>query len=120
MDKTIGIAELRGSIASVIKEIHEDGVQYVVLQRSKAKAVLLSPEKFETLEVMADKEILEDIRAAKEDILKGRCTSFEDFFGKGGQKSPKADESREDCWRRSQKSARPAKHEKLRAADKTR
>jgi PHD/YefM family antitoxin component YafN of YafNO toxin-antitoxin module len=82
MDKTIGIAELRGSIASVIKEIHEDGVQYVVLQRSKAKAVLLSPEKLETLEVMADKEILEDIRAAKEDILKGRYTSFEDFFGK--------------------------------------
>ena len=82
MDKTIGIAELRGSIASVIREIHEDGAQYVVLQRSKAKAVLLSPEKLETLEVMADKEILEDIRAAKDDILKGRYTSFEDFFGK--------------------------------------
>lgn len=83
MDKTIGIAELRGSIASVIKEIHEDGTQYVVLQRSKAKAVLLSPEKLETLEVMADKELLEDIRAAKEDILKGRYTSFEDYFGEG-------------------------------------
>jgi prevent-host-death family protein len=83
MDKTIGIAELRGSIASIIKEVHEGGTQYVVLQRSKAKAVLLSPEKLETLEVMADKDILEDIRAAKEDILKGRYASFEDYFGKG-------------------------------------
>jgi PHD/YefM family antitoxin component YafN of YafNO toxin-antitoxin module len=82
MDKTIGIAELRGSIASVIKEIHEDGAQYVILQRSKAKAVLISPEKLETLEVMSDKGLLEDIRAAKEDILKGRFASFEDYFGK--------------------------------------
>ncbi len=89
MDKTIGIAELRGSIAAVVKEVHEDGAQYVILQRSKAKAVLISPEKLETLEVMADKGLLEDIRAAKEDILKGRYANFEDYFGKeAAGKSP--------------------------------
>ncbi len=102
MDKTIGIAELRGSIASVIKAVHEDGAQYVVLQRSKAKAVLLSPEKLETLEVMADKELLEDIRAAKEDIQKGRYAGFEDYFGN-------------DAARKS-----PAKHGKLGVAGKNR
>jgi PHD/YefM family antitoxin component YafN of YafNO toxin-antitoxin module len=120
MDKTIGIAELRGSIASVIKEIHEDGAQYVVLQRSKAKAVILSPEKLETLEVMADKELLEDIRAAKEDILKGRYTSFEAYFGKRGRKSLKAPKSLGNCHPPRRNSARPAKPEKLRAADKNR
>lgn len=95
MGKTIGIAELRGSIASVIKEVHEDGAQYLILQRSKAKAVLLSTEKLETLEVMADKELLEDIRAAKEDIMKGRYASFEDYFGKeAAGKSPAKYEKR--------------------------
>ena len=120
MDKTIGIAELRGSIASVIKEIHEDGAQYVVLQRSKAKAVILSPEKLETLEVMADKELLEDIRAAKKDILKGRYTSFEAYFGKRGRKSLKAPKSLGNCHPTRRNSAGPAKPEKLRAADKNR
>jgi prevent-host-death family protein len=112
MDKTIGIAELRGSIASVINEVHEDGAQYVVLQRSKAKAVILSPEKLETLEAMADKGLLEDIRAAKEDILKGRHTSFEDYFGRGSRKSLKAGDSPENCRQRRRSSARPAKPDK--------
>ncbi len=81
MDKTIGIAELRNSIASVIKEVHEDGAQYIILQRSKAKAVILSPEALETLEVMADKDLMEGILEAKEDIKAGRIVSFEEYFG---------------------------------------
>ena len=85
MDKTIGISELRNSIASKIKEVHEKGSRYVILQRSKAKAVLLSPEEIETLEVMAYKELLEDIKKAKDDIKEGRYTLYEDFFS---QKMP--------------------------------
>lgn len=82
MDKTIGISELRNSFASKIKEVHEKGSRYIIMQRSKAKAVLLSPEELETLEIMADNEILKDIKEAKEDILKGKFVSYEDFFGK--------------------------------------
>ena len=82
MDKTIGIAELRNSIASVINEVHEDGAQYIVLQRSKAKAVILSPEALETLEVMADKELMESIREAEKDIKNGRVVSYEEYYGK--------------------------------------
>jgi PHD/YefM family antitoxin component YafN of YafNO toxin-antitoxin module len=80
MDKVIGVAELRKSMASVIKEVHEKGSHYVIIQRSKAKAVLLSPEEVETLEVMADKELLEDIKQAKEDFLHSRFSTYEDFF----------------------------------------
>jgi PHD/YefM family antitoxin component YafN of YafNO toxin-antitoxin module len=80
MDKVIGVAELRKSMASVIKEVHEKGSHYVIIQRSKAKAVLLSPEEVETLEVMADKELLEDIKQAKEDFLHSGFSTYEDFF----------------------------------------
>jgi len=80
MDKVIGIAELRKSMASVIREVHEKGSHYIIIQRSKAKAVLLSPEEVETLEVMADKELLEDIKQAKQDFLHNRFSTYEDFF----------------------------------------
>ena len=82
MDKTIGISELRKSIASKVKEVHEDRSRYIIIQRSKPKAVLVSPEEIESLEIMADKEILNEIKQAKEDILKGRVVSYEEFFKK--------------------------------------
>jgi prevent-host-death family protein len=80
MDKVIGIAELRKSMASVIREVHEKGSHYIIIQRSKAKAVLLSPAEVETLEIMADKELLEDIKQAKQDFLQSRFSTYEDFF----------------------------------------
>ena len=82
MDKTIGISELRKSIAAKVKEVHEDHSRYIIIQRSKAKAVLVSPEEIESLEIMADKDTLHEIKQAKEDILKGRYVSYEDFFKK--------------------------------------
>jgi|GEM_PF-954667 len=81
MDKIIGISELRNSIASIIKQVYR-GTHYIIMQRSKPKAVLLSPEEVETLEIMADRKLLEEIKQAKEDIQKGYFTSYYDFFGK--------------------------------------
>ena len=82
MDKTIGVSELRKSIAAKIKEVHEKRSRYIVMQHSKAKAVLLSPEEIETLEIMADRDILQDIRQAKQDIVRGEYSSYEEFFKK--------------------------------------
>ena len=82
MDKTIGISELRRSISSKVKEVHEDRSRYIIIQRSKPKAVLMSAEEVETLEIMADKETLNEIKQAKEDIQKGRFTSYEEIFKK--------------------------------------
>ena len=89
MEKTIGISDLRRSISAKIKEIHEERSRYIIMQRSKAKAVLLSPDEIETLEVMADKEILEEIKQAKSDILQGRFSTFEDYFLKKLPDKPK-------------------------------
>lgn len=80
MDKTIGISELRKTISSKVKEVHEDRSRYIIIQRSKSKAVLMSPEEVETLEIMADKETLNEIKQAKEDIRKGRFVSYEEFL----------------------------------------
>ena len=81
MDKVIGMAKLRSSLASIIKDVTR-GVHYIIVQRSKAKAVLLSPEEVEALEVLADRKLLEEILEAKKDILEGRFATYEDFFGR--------------------------------------
>lgn len=81
MDRIIGISELRNSISSIIKKVNQ-GSHYIIVQRSKPKAVLLSPDEVETLEIMADKELLEEIKKAKEEILKGKFSTYEDYFGK--------------------------------------
>jgi len=42
----------------------------------------MSPDEIETLEVMGDKRLLQDIIRAKEDVSRGRFTSYQKFFGK--------------------------------------
>jgi prevent-host-death family protein len=81
MDKIVGISKLRSSLSSIIRDVSQ-GSHYIVVQRSRAKAVILSPEEVETLEVLADRHLLEDILEAKKDILAGRVTAYEKFFGK--------------------------------------
>jgi prevent-host-death family protein len=81
MDKVVGISKLRNSLASIIKDVAK-GSHYIVVQRSKAKAVILSPEEVETLEILADRELLAEILEAKKDVLEGRFTTYEEFFSK--------------------------------------
>jgi len=81
MDKIVGISEFRKSIASIINEVFK-GSKYIIMQRSKPKAVIMSPEEVETLEVMADRELLEDIKSAKQEMLNRDFATYEEFFGK--------------------------------------
>ncbi len=82
MDKIIGVSELRKSIASIVKEVHEKGSRYIIMQHSRAKAVLLSPEEMETLEAGAGRIFHEDVKNTAEDDIKKESSSYEEFFGK--------------------------------------
>ena len=55
MDKTIGISEFRQTIAEKIKDVHEHHCRYIIVQRSKARAVLISPDELELLEEKPNK-----------------------------------------------------------------
>ncbi len=82
MDKIIGVSELRKSIASIIKEVHEKGSRYIIMQHSRAKAVLLSPDEMDTLEAKPERILHEDVKSEKEDGIKKELSSYEKFFGK--------------------------------------
>ncbi len=82
MDKIIGVSELRKSMASIVKEVHEKGSRYIIMQHSRAKAVLLSPEEMETLEAGAERIFHEDVKSEVGDNIKKELSSYEKFFGK--------------------------------------
>lgn len=71
MDKIVPIREARATLPSILKAV-SSGRRYVITQRSHARAVLISLDELESLEVQADKALLEDIKAAKADIRAGR------------------------------------------------
>lgn len=79
MDKVIGIVDARTHMKEIIEGTAR-GLRYIITSRSKPKAVLVSVEELETLEVMADKEQMKDLIEAKEDIKAGRLISADEFF----------------------------------------
>lgn len=82
MDKTIGISELRKSLASIIKDVHEKGSRYIILQHSQAKAVLLSPDEMERLEEKTKEAPIKIVKDAEKGHIKKKLSSYEIFFGK--------------------------------------
>lgn len=80
MDKVIGIVDARANLKKVVDDTSK-GLRHIITSRSKPKAVLVSLEELETLEIMADKALLREIADAKADIKAGRYVSFEEYFG---------------------------------------
>lgn len=79
MDKIIGVVDARSHLKQILDNVGK-GVRYIVTSRSKPKAALVCLEELETLEIMADRELMREILEAKEDIKAGRYTTFEEYF----------------------------------------
>jgi prevent-host-death family protein len=79
MDKVVGMGYVRSHLKQILENVGK-GVRYIVTTRSKPKAALVSLEELETLEVMADRELMREILEAKEDIKAGRYTTLEEYL----------------------------------------
>ena len=79
MDKIIGIVEARQTLPKVVKTVAR-GKRVVITQRSHPVAVLVSLDEIETLEILADKQLMADLVVAKQEIRQGRGTPLEDFL----------------------------------------
>ena len=78
MERIIGIVETRSNLKKVLEQV-AGGARYVIVQRSKAKAVLMCPEELETLEVLADKKLVQGLIESDADIKAGRYVTLEDY-----------------------------------------
>ncbi len=81
MDKVVGVVAIRNNLRKIVESASK-GSRYIITSRSQPKAVLVSVEELETLEIMADHALLDEIRQAKDDIKAGRYVAYEQYFGK--------------------------------------
>lgn len=81
MDKVIGVMAIRNNLRKVVESASK-GSRYIITSRSQPKAVLVSVEELETLEIMADHALLDEIKQAKDDIKHGRYVTYEQYFRK--------------------------------------
>ncbi|MFA4991393.1 MAG: type II toxin-antitoxin system Phd/YefM family antitoxin [Candidatus Omnitrophota bacterium] len=93
MAKYISVRGLRKNLANVIKDVKAHYERYVVSKHGEPEAVLMSVDDYEgwleTLEIMSDKEAMEDIRQAEGDLREGRFYTYEEVFGKKANKKSK-------------------------------
>ena len=93
MTKYISIRELRKNLANVVNDVKAHYERYVVSKHGEPEAVLMSMDDYEgwleTLEIMSDKEAMEDIRQAEKDLKEGKFFTYEEVFGKKTKKRTK-------------------------------
>jgi prevent-host-death family protein len=81
VDKVVGVVAVRNNPRKILENTSK-GSRYIITSRSRPRAVLVSVEELEMLEIMADHDLLEEIKQAKDDIKAGRYVPFEQYFGK--------------------------------------
>ena len=80
MDFIVPISEARGKLPELIKKIAQTGKHLVITKNGRAEAVVLTPEELETLEVKADRRIMQSVQRGLEDLKAGRLHSHGDVF----------------------------------------
>jgi len=80
MDHIVPISEARGKLSALIKKTSQTGKRLVITRNGRAEAVLLSPEDLETLEIKADRKLLNAILRAEEDIQSKRLYPHGEVF----------------------------------------
>jgi len=80
MDYIVPISEVRGRLPELIKKIAEAGKHLIITKNGRAKAVMVTPEELETLEVKADRKLMRSIQRGLDDIKAGRLHTHASVF----------------------------------------
>lgn len=80
MINTMTLKELRPGLPKVIERIDEKLDRYIITRRGKPVVVMMGVDDYEsmveTLEILADDELVKGIREGLEDIKKGRIHAW--------------------------------------------
>lgn len=84
MNSVIPLTEARNHFAQLVEETSSLFARFTITRKGKPEAVLMSKEEYDalldTLEILANKETMESLRRAKEDIKRGRVRPLEDVI----------------------------------------
>lgn len=85
MKRTIAASKARKEFFDLLEQVDTTGEPITVTVDGESKAILVDPEEYEswqeTLEIMADNELVKGIREGLADIKAGRFRTFEEVHG---------------------------------------
>jgi len=80
MDYIMPISEARGRLPELLKKMAATGKHLIITKNGKASAVVLTPSELETLEIKADRKLMQSLIRAQEDAREGRIYSHDEVF----------------------------------------
>ena len=81
MDAIGPISEVRAHLPEVVDKVRKTQKRYIITRQGRAVVVMISPEELETLEIMADPELIKSLIRAEADIKSKRFYTHKDIFG---------------------------------------
>lgn len=89
---TVSATNARANLYDLIDKVSASGKSVAITNKGETKAVLISPEELRswevTMEVMQDKELMDQIRESEKDIKAGRVYDWEDIKKELGLDAP--------------------------------
>lgn len=81
---TVTLSDAKAQLAALLKEVQQFGESVLITRSGRPAGVLLSAEEYdgliETLEILADEDLREAVRAGLEDVEAGRVVDHEEVW----------------------------------------
>ena len=83
MSEMLPLAEIKAHLSEIVDRVEREHQRVVLTRNGRPAAVIMSPADLEaledTLELLSDPEALKEIRAARDDVSRGRTVSADDL-----------------------------------------
>lgn len=81
MDQIGPISEVRAHLPEVVDQVRKTQKKFIITRQGKTAVIMISPEELETLEILADSELIKSLIRAEADIKSGRLYTHREVFG---------------------------------------
>ena len=86
MSETLPLAEIKAHLSEIVDRVEREHERVVLTRNGRPAAVIMSPDDLaaleDTLELLSDPAALAEIRAARDDIARGRVVSADELRAK--------------------------------------
>lgn len=89
MAKTVPFSEARARLSELLDEVRGSQEHVVITRNGRPVALLMSLDEYEsleeTIEVLSDEDLMEQLRRSEEDVKAGRLVDLDDLLKKYGR-----------------------------------
>ena len=82
---TLPLSEAKTHLARLLSRVEDSGEQFVITRSGRPAGVLMSVDEYEglleTLEILADAELVKSVRRGLDDVEKGRIVGHDEVWG---------------------------------------